>query len=215
MGLGLGILSGGLNMLLGKQQDKTYDALSKGVTNSGRIISEGAEKASNLIKQGAAKAEGMLEPYSVVGQNAFSRLSSYLNGTTDIKQDLANDRNYQAGVAEGLKAINNSAAASGMLRSGATTQALYNQAQNLANQYYQNKLSGLSQLANYGYNTANTLANLYNTTNSSLAGIQSGLAETLGQGAIAQGKINADKIYDRTGFISNTLPTIIGGFLQG
>lgn len=187
----LGTIIGGLASLYGANQ--AAKAQSRGIAQAGQMAQTGAKEASNILNQYTGKAAAGYEPYSQIGQSALSQLAGYINGTANINQAMANDPNYQATVNEALKAVNNSAAASGALRSGATTAALYNQAQNLANQYYQNKLAGLQSLANYGQNAASGLASLYSGVGSNLANIQSGLYGTLGQNAITSANNAANK----------------------
>lgn len=200
----LGSIIGGLASLYGA--NKAAQAQSRGIAQAGQMAQTGAKEASNILNQYTGKAVAGYEPYSQIGQSALSQLAGYINGTANIKQAMANDPNYQATVNEALKAINNSAAASGALRSGATTAALYNQAQNLANQYYQNKLAGLQSLANYGQNAASGLASLYSGTGSNLANIRSGLYGTLGQNAITQANNTANK-YSALGSLVGSLGT--------
>lgn len=187
----LGSIIGGLASLYGA--NKASQAQNRGIAQAGQLAQTGAKEASNILNQYTGKAAAGYEPYSQIGQSALSQLAGYINGTANIQQAMANDPNYQATVNEALKAVNNSAAASGALRSGATTAALYNQAQNLANQYYQNKLAGLQSLANYGQNAASGLASLYSNAGSNLANIQSGLYGTLGQNAASSAGVTADK----------------------
>lgn len=200
----LGSIIGGLASLYGA--NKASQAQSRGIAQAGQLAQTGAKEASNILNQYTGKAAAGYEPYSQIGQSALSQLAGYINGTANIQQAMANDPNYQATVNEALKAVNNSAAASGALRSGATTAALYNQAQNLANQYYQNKLAGLQSLANYGQNAASGLASLYSNAGSNLANIQSGLYGTLGQNTITQANNAANK-YSALGSLVGSLGT--------
>lgn len=189
--LGTLMAVGGLTNLIGA--NKAASAQNRGIAQAAQMAQTGAKKASDVLNQYLGKATSQYEPYSQIGQSALSQLAGYINGTANIQQAMANDPNYQATVNEALKAVNNSAAASGALRSGATTAALYNQAQNLANQYYQNKLAGLQSLANYGQNAASGLASLYSNAGSNLANIQSGLYGTLGQNEIQKAGNSANK----------------------
>ena len=203
----IGTAVGGLASLMGA--NKAAQTQNKGISQAGSMAQTGAREASNLLNQYLGKAVAGYEPYSQIGQNALSQLAGYINGTNNIQQAMANDPNYQATVNEALKAINNSAATSGALSSGATTAALYNQAQNLANQYYQNKLSGLANLANYGQNAASGLSGLYSGTGQNLASIQSGLYGTLAQNALAQANNAANK-YSSIGNLFGNLGTTFG-----
>lgn len=191
LGAILGTAIGGLASALGAS--KAASTANRGISQASSMAQKGADEANKLINQYTQKAAGYYEPYSNVGNSALSQLAGYVSGTNNIAQDMANDPNYQATVNEALKAVNNSAAATGALRSGATTQALYNQAQNLANQYYQNRLSNLQNLSNYGMQSASGLSGLYANAGQNLANIQSGLYGTLGQNAIAQANNAANK----------------------
>ena len=201
---------GGLANLMGAS--KASSAQNRGISQAENLTRKGAAEASSILNRYTNLAASGYKPYSNVGQNALEQLNRYMGGSNKIAYDMANDPNYQATVNEALKAVNNSAAASGALRSGATTSALYNQAQNLANQYYQQKLSGLQSLANYGQNAASGLANLYSNAGQNLANIQSGLYGTLGQSAIQRAGNTADKYSSIYGGLGSMLPSIGRGY---
>lgn len=200
----IGSIIGGLASLVGA--NKASKAQQRGISEASNLASKGAASASNILSQYANKAISGYQPYARAGKNALDQLTGYITGRYNIQQDLVNDPNYQATVNQALNAINNSAAASGALRSGATTQALYNQGQNLANQYYQNKLANLQNLVGYGQNATSGLASLYSNTGSNLANIQSGLYGTLGQNALASASAKADK-YSALGGLAGQLGT--------
>lgn len=184
--------------------DKMFgiDAATNSINASNNQLSTGLNKSQSSLY----KALGEYEPMKVIGQNALSRLNSYLNGTANIQQDLLNDSNYQAMVEQGLNAVNNSASANGTLRSGATAQALYNQGQSMANQYYQNKLSGLSSLANYANTAANANSSLYNN----LSNLYNNYYNNLAQSEIERGKLASTSAQNKTDFFTKLGTSILG-----
>lgn len=92
-----------------------------------------------------------LEPITPGTANAFT---NYLNST-----------GHQFQLDQGSKAITGSAAARGLLNSGATAKALTEYGQNLATGSFNNYLNQLGALSNQGYNATTAVAN---------AGVQAG-----------------------------------------
>lgn len=99
-------------------------------------------------------------PWRQTGASALQRLASEygLNGQRQNSQFTA-DPGYQFRLAEGNKAIERSAAARGLLNSGATLKAANNYAQNTASDEYGNYWNRLAGLAGVGQTaTAGTAA---------------------------------------------------------
>ena len=162
------------------------------VTSAANIGSESARYAADLQKQMFEKQIELQEPFRQAGLSGQNRLLELLGigGTAGAQgygkyasaeftpaNFLANqDPGYAFRMAEGMKALERSAAARGGLLSGATLRGTQRYGQDLASQEYQNAFN------RYQTQRTNTL-NPY----ASLAGVAQSSANTLGQAAGAYG----------------------------
>lgn len=124
-----------------------------GVMQSG-AISKGQGQATQATQQAAAQQRADLQPWATAGAPALTATSDLLglNGQDAANAAMANFQQspgYQWQLGQGLRATDAGAAASGMLRSGATLKAEQTFGSGLANtdfgQYY-NRLFDLSKL---------------------------------------------------------------------
>jgi len=182
-------------------------------------VSQGQEQA-NAAQQGFYdQARTDLLPFITSGQNALAPVSSTsgptpwsVGGGTDVAGQLSGiygpdqataamanfrtDPGYQFRFDEGVRAVDANAAASHMLRSGATGKALEKFGQGLADQGYQTYLSN----ANTGFtNYYNRLMDLSKLGENAAAGVGNagvttgqGIAGTDTSAAAAQSKITND-----------------------
>lgn len=113
-------------------------------------------------------------PWREAGQGALSSISSMLGlaANDNSISTFEGSPGYEFRLSEGVKAIERSAAARGMLNSGATGKALIRYGQNLASEEYMNEfnrraaVAGLGQAATantagYGQAAANNISNAY------------------------------------------------------
>ena len=97
-----------------------------------------AKKAAKLQKQALAQQLALTKPYVEAGTNAlaeYQKLAPYED--FGMKQFQA-DPGYNFRMAEGLKGLERSAAARGLLQSGGTLKGIQQYGQNLASAEYQN-----------------------------------------------------------------------------
>jgi hypothetical protein len=152
--------------------------------------------------------QALQEPWRAAGIEALNKLRSPDMQFTPFSADkFKTDPGYAFRLSEGIKGLNNTAAARGGLLSGGTLKATERYAQGLASQEYQNaynryntdynmKLSPLQTLAgygqgatnnltattgNYGANQADTLANTGNIRASSYLNATDALARGASQ----------------------------------
>lgn len=141
-----------------------------------------AAKASAMVQAAMYRqSKAMLEPYRNAGESALGSLNqqlAFLTSPIELTQEaLEKTPGYQFTKAQGLKAVQNSAAARGLGVSGAALKGAANFATGLADQTYQTQFN----LENTNRtNTYNRLANLAN--------LGENAAAMTGQQAIATGQ---------------------------
>jgi hypothetical protein len=120
----------------------TYDTVGRQATDQFEKARQSAYELNSPFydvgRFGAQGAAGMLQPGA---------------------QFNTSDPSYNWRLQQGLGAVENSAAANGLLHSGGTLKALNNYAQGAASQEFQNQFNRLNSLGQYGTNAANTLTN--------------------------------------------------------
>lgn len=163
-----------------------------------------AQSAGMTAQQGATDTQNIqaellgTKPVTDSTKNAFN---NYLGST-----------GYQFQLDQGSRAITGSAAAKGMLNSGATAKALTRYGQDLGSSYFNNYLGQLGNLNSQQFNTAGQGINATVSTGS--AGTQGGMAagDNIMKGADAMGNaigtaggIAAGAISNNAGSINNWL----------
>ncbi len=180
----------------------------------GAATAYGANKAAGAQKDAANQANNTQmamfnqiqaneQPYLKAGSGAIDQLSSIYglggNGpnAANIMKTLSNLPGYQFQMNQGVQALDRSAAARGLLNSGAQGKALTAYGQGLGSSYLQNYVNGLSgiagmgqasaaQQAAVGMNAANNIGqNQISAGNASAAGTM-GMANAF-TGALGQG----------------------------
>ena len=180
-----------------------------------------AAQAQNALQQGQTQAAGAINrgmeaytPYQTVGVDAINQLAKLYGPTGEYTQmptleQLQMDPSYAFREQQGMKALQQSAAAKGGLLSGSTLKGIQNYSQGLASEEYGNAYnrfmanrlaatqalqglgsSGLTAAGGMG-NLAGGLANVYTGTGQQLAQNYQGLGQALGQGYANIGANNA------------------------
>jgi hypothetical protein len=162
---------------------------------------DAANQASNTQMGMFNQIQANEQPYLSAGQGALSQLQSIygLGGkgpnAGQIMKTLQGLPGYQFQMQQGTQAVDRSAAARGLLNSGATGKALTQYGQGLASNYLGNYVNGLAgiagmgqasagQQAQVGMNTANQIgANQMSAGNAAAAGY-------IGTGQAINGAIN-------------------------
>lgn len=138
-----------------------------------------AANAQNTAQQNAIAQE---QPYNQLGQSAMPQLQALLGLTSsggptsaatnaNTLATLQNTPGYQFANQQGLAGVTNNAAATGMLGSGNTVQALDQYSQGLADQTYQGQVSNLQNVVNTGQGAAAGVAGTITSTGNNLANI--------------------------------------------
>ena len=167
-----------------------------------------AKKAAKLQKEALAQQLALTKPYVEAGKNAlaeYQKLAPYED--FGMKQFQA-DPGYNFRMAEGLKGLERSAAARGLLQSGGTLKGIQQYGQNLASSEYENAFSRyLSQrearLDPYRYlSSQGQAAAVGQAANVGSTGA------TLAEIAAQRGNVNAAQAAGTAGAIGNAFSSI-------
>lgn len=176
-----------------------------GAAVSGGISALTKGNQSGAISTGQQQANTVLQPYVDTGENALTKYADLqgINGQPAADAAMSTFQKspgYDYRVSEGLRAVDAGAAASGMLRSGATIKAEETLGSNLANQDFGAYVSRLNDLSKFGLQGAGLTA----STDTSAAGQQASIA-----GAQGTGFSNAAGL--ATGAVTNGLTKYFAG----
>lgn len=168
--------------------------------------SKAAKQQANAANAATAEQQQMfdtsqknLAPFISQGNDAAAKVSQLegLNGgdSSTIMNALASLPGYQFANTQGLKSVQNSATARGLGISGAAQKGAADYSTGLANQYYNNLLTGVQNTETTGANAAAGLATNATQTGANIAGTiqnagNAGAAGTMGSAnAISNGLI--------------------------
>lgn len=150
--------------------------------------------AIGAINQNNDKAIGYLQPYMDQGGEGFKALSDLygLNGA-EAQQTASGmyqkSPGYDFRMAQGIKAIDNSASAKGMRNSGATLKALTQYGQGVADQDYQKWVEGLKGIGGAGLSSAGKAGDVLSGSNNAIGSLYSKIGEAKASQGIAQGNL--------------------------
>jgi len=112
-----------------------------GSNKAAKAQDKAAKRAAQAQKDALAAQTALIEPYVSAGKNAlaeYQKLAPYQNfGMAQFQADPG----YNFRMSEGIKALERSAAARGLLQSGGTLKGIQQYGQNLASEEYQNAFS--------------------------------------------------------------------------
>ena len=190
-----------------------------GAIGGAAIASSGANKAADKQKKAAKKAAqaqkdalaqqmALAKPYVEAGKNAlaeYQKLAPYED--FGMKQFQA-DPGYNFRMAEGMKELERSASARGLLQSGGTLKGIQQYGQNLASSEYQNafgryltqreaRMNPYSYLTGIGQAAAAGQSSNIGTTGANLANI-----------AMSKGDVQAAQAAGSAGMIGNAFSSI-------
>lgn len=116
-----------------------------------------AGEAADAQTAGANMAIRQLQPYNQAGYGAVNQLTAMTSG--DPQKALEQLPGYQFTLSQGLKSVQNSAAARGLGVSGAAQKGAASYATGLADQTFGNQFNRLMSLASLGENAAAGVGN--------------------------------------------------------
>ena len=136
------------------------------------------------INKSIVQAKEEMKPWTTTGRQANNQLAIQLGLAEGDAYDVTQMAGYQGALEQGLNAVNQGAAGSGMLYSGQRAKDLQSEGQNVYGSYYNDYMNRITGMSNTGLNAAQTYVN----ANASLRGAQAGL-----QGQQAQGQYAAQQ----------------------
>jgi len=129
-----------------------------GSSNAADAQTQAANQASQTQLQMYDRTRQDLLPYNTGGQQDYARLNrlinspGYINGPNMSESSLRATPGYQFNLNQGLKAVQNSAAARGLGVSGAALKGASQYASGLADSTYQNQFANRMAVQNAAYN---------------------------------------------------------------
>ena len=170
---------------------------------SSRAARKGAKAQANAANQ-ATEAELQMfnqsradqMPWLTQGKNSLQQLAGLMAPGKQLARsfgsaDFRADPGYQFRLREGMRGVENSAAARGGLLSGNALKALANYSQQSASNEYMNAYNRFSNDQSNLYNRLAGLANTGQTTANSLGALGSNTAQSIGNNAMAAGDARA------------------------
>jgi len=133
------------------------------------------------------------QPYMQAGANGLNQLQAAMPDLTKSfsMSDFQSDPGYQFQMQQGMKALQQSAAASGSLGSGGTMKALTQYSQGLASQDYQNAFNRFTQSQQQKYGMLSGLAGIGQTAVGQVAGAGQNYANQVSQTQMGMGNAAA------------------------
>jgi hypothetical protein len=182
-----------------------------GSSKAAKSQEKAADKAAKAQKEALAAQTALVSPYVEAGKNALAQYQKLAPYQSFGMAQFQTDPGYQFRMSEGIKALERSAAARGLLQSGGTLKGTMQYGQNLASQEYENAFSRyLSErearmdpyrfLAGQGQAAAVGQASNVGSTGAALADI-----------AAQRGNIQAAQTMGTAGAFSSALNTIGSG----
>ena len=183
----IGAIIGGVSSLVGDvigahSASKAAAAQAAAAQQAQQLEQQNANRALGLESGAQQQSQQNLSPYVQSGQMALSRLGAMQPFSAPTAQQAAETPGYQFQLQQGLKALQNSAAARGGLLSGGTAKAINDYAQgqaasnygntyNRALQTYQTNFGNQYSLAGQGLGAATNLSSLGQQNANAGAGI--------------------------------------------
>lgn len=227
--VGAAVVGAGASMASGNKAAKAQkNAANTAASNEQAMFEATREDNQRYYDQGRGDVNANFglatqgfAPYTNPGAAATSRLSALagLNGSTALTSALQSDPGYQFRLTGGVNALDHSAAARGMLQSGAQQKALTSYGQGLASGELQNAFSRVGAVQDNAQQAAGALGSLYQnqgTTLSNLAVRQGSQNQVLSQNtsnALGQYTMNAGNA--QAGAYNNMGSSVNAGLQNG
>lgn len=153
---------------------------------------QGLANFTNTTKDYLGQSLGFLQPYAQAGGQTLDLLGNALgiNGNgpqQSFFSNLQTEPGYASGQAAGIDALDKSAAARGMLRSGGQQRDLYSFGNRYMNDYANNRISQLGGLLTPTMGAAGSSADLTNQAGNNIAGAQFGTGQLFANNATNTG----------------------------
>jgi hypothetical protein len=171
------------------------------IVNPAGAIKKWNQQGIAAINSNTEKGVGYLNPYMQSGEKANTAVENIygLNGAEAQNQSAGlyqTSPGYEWQMKQGIGAIDNSAAAKGLRKSGATLKSLQTYGQGMADQDYQRWLEGITGLGKQGAASAFGAGNIQIGSNKSIGEIYSGIGTAQANQGIMQGNM-IGKLFDK------------------
>jgi hypothetical protein len=221
IGAGASVLGSGLSAHAANKASATQ---ADAANHAADLQKQAADESLAFQKQQYGENVARQQPWLTAGTQALGKLSNLPTFAAPTAADAATDPGYEFRLAQGQKALENSAAGRGRLLGGGSLKAAENYGQDAASQEYGNvyarrmgeynsQLGQLQSLAGVGQSAGQNLGtagqNAANTMNSTL------MSSATNQG-IAAGNAAAARAsgYQTNGAIGNNLANSLGNTIQ-
>lgn len=178
---------GGIGSLIGGATSKSSSSQAQGLDLTGyNYLTKGAGATTTNTNM----ANGVTASNGATGtQGAENQLLTSDQSNSPAFQNYLNSTGYNFQMDQGTRALTGSAAAKGLLDSGATAKAVTGYGQNLGSSYFNNYLTQLGGLNNQQQATANAGQAAASAAGGagSAGGVAAGTAATAGGNAMANG----------------------------
>jgi hypothetical protein len=179
-----------------------------GSSKAAKAQKDAAKKAAQQQQQTLAAQTALTAPYTEAGKNALAQYQGLAPYQSFGMAQFQTDPGYNFRMSEGIKALERSASARGLLQSGGTLKGITQFGQNLASQEYENafsryltereaKLDPYRYLTSLGQASATGQAANVGTTGAALAEL-----------AAQRGNINAQQAIGTASAFGNAMNTI-------
>jgi homoserine kinase len=175
---------------------------------------DAATKAAQMQKDQYNQTRADLLPYNTAGQGATNALTAKLPSlTSPIVMDettLRNTPGYQFNLSQGLKSVQNGAAARGLGSSGAALKGAAGYATGLADSTYQNQFNNELASRQNTYNQLMGVANLGENAGAQTGNIGAQLAGNAGQATVGAGNAIAGGLNGAGNALTNAAGSYAG-----
>lgn len=158
-------------------------------------------------------------PWREAGQNALSQLvagtqpgGQFMRNFTAA--DFQTDPGYQFRLSEGMKGINNSAAARGGLLSGAALKAANQYNQNFASNEFSNAYNRFNTNRDAGYNKLASLSGVGQTATNQVDAAGQNMANQVSENTIGVGNARASSYIGGANAVNGAISTATNGYMN-
>ena len=187
------------------QQSAAAGEQAKAIEAAGQQAAQSTQQAADIQRQIFERQVALQEPWRQAGVGALNQLIPLSQQYTPFgMQQFQQDPGYSFRMAEGMKALERSAAARGGLLSGSQMKGVQRYGQDLASQEYQNafnryqaerqaRLGPLQSLAGVGQTATQALGGYAGQMGQSLGNLAMTGASTRAQGALSASDVRASQ----------------------
>jgi len=218
---GAGVLGAGASIY---SSSKAADAQREGIDASTAAQQKAFDKQVELqepFRQGGITSQNRLMTLLGLSPGADSGLTVNPNDPNFGKYakdfgmaDYQADPGYAFRLSEGMKGLQNSAAAKGLLSSGSTLKGITDYSQGMASQEYGNAYNRYQTNRANQLNPLQSLMGSGQTAANTLTGAAGSLGQGLAQGAAAMGNANASAYMNTGNALTNALNTGTGAYMN-